>query len=46
VPETLHTKNLLALAAEAVNQLTQLVSLLKPITKEKKKRLERPTLLL
>jgi len=40
VPETLHTKNLLALAAAAANQLTQLVPLLMPVTGGEKKSLE------
>jgi hypothetical protein len=36
VPETLHTKNLLALAAAAANQLTQPVPLLMPVREKKK----------
>jgi hypothetical protein len=35
VPETLHTKNPLVLAAAAANQLTQPVPLLKPVTEER-----------
>jgi hypothetical protein len=38
VQETLHTKNLLALAAAAANQLTQPVPLLMPVTGGGKKK--------
>jgi hypothetical protein len=37
VPETQHIRNLLVLAAEAANQLTQLVPSLKPAAKRKRK---------
>jgi hypothetical protein len=41
VPETLHTRSLPVLAAEAANQLTLLVLLLKPVTENKNKTLDK-----